>query len=370
MKNKQKQKKFKPHFYFGSRIKKIASKINPRGENIETLNKLSKYEAELNFRLSEFETLFLKASPKLRTILTYNPHLQALLMGAKPGAWISFEEMFPGDIENWLYLLKIKNIFFEKSTKIIIDELVNLKPNLIKLRDDFVVDLSQVKNIISCNLDIFAEFRPTPYVVITTDEAIQMCKKITLHIEMGRLPIVRNMLGLILGYPRRQVLMHKIIDILDLQILIPHLNDFSRYGFFEQSFRKEKLPQNKAKLQEIFEPLEKWEKQMNETATSFEEQKGIHFLINTHLNEHKEFIRKTIFKHYFLKEISANATQTIDNYIQLSFPRLSFPRSVNFSDFGLYWVEYQPDRESEYLKARILLAVKKIQTWQKKMKMI
>lgn len=371
MKSKTKTKSLKtgkPQFFFGDRLKRVAAKIKSNQDNLDLLNNLSRFEKTLDSRVSAFENLFFRASPKLKTILLHNPHLQTFLMGAKPAVWISFEEMFPGEIENWLYLLKVKNLFFEKSVSVVLDEIVRLKPNLIKLREDLVVDLTQAKEVISHNLDIFAEFRNTPYVVVTTEEVVQIVKKIALNIEMGRIPQMRNMLGILLGYPRKQVLQHKIIDKLDMQILIPRLNDFSRYGFHRQTLLKEKDSAARTKLNDIFNSLQQWEIDMNEKATSFDEQQGIHTRINLFLKEHQAFLREMIFKHYFLKGLSQKAADTVDNYILLSFPRLAFPGNLDFVDFGMFWVEYLPDQQSRLIKAKILLAVKKVSQWKKRMR--
>ncbi len=359
---KNKNKKFGT--FFGKKIKKLVYEVNSGEESFNILDKLSKYEHETETRIRDFEKMYNKASNKLKTLIIHNPHIQAFLMGAKSGLWITFEEMFPGDINNWLYILKLKNLYSDRSLDLILDEITSLNPNYIKLKNDLIVDLTQVKDIISSNLDIFSSFRDSPYLSITKDETLEICKKIALSIEIGRIEESRCMLGLILGYPRKQVLIHQMIDSLDLQILIPKLNDFSRYGFYQKTLKKERLNSNRTILIDTFTELETLDRLMNEESQSFEEQKAYHHLIKNIINNKIEFFRKMIFKHYFLKEITKNSTEIINQYLNLSFPRLSFPKVLNFVSFGMYFIEYVEDIESEYIKTKILLSIKKVQNWQ------
>ena len=351
--------------FFNKKIQELASSLSLPHENVETINGLHEFEKKLDEKLYEFEEIFFKASPKLKTVLWYNPHMQAFILGAKSAMWVNFGEMFPGDIMVWQYLMRIKQLFHDHSVKCIFEELTHICPDIVMIKDNFVGNIKGITEKIFDNSDIFSDIRKVPFVSVTEEETQILLQKISQNLSPKNIPEVRNMIGILLGYPRDQVFMHKIIDHLDLQIFIPRFNDFTSDGFYYQTLPLIKEQKDRDRLFNLFSYLQEMEIMMNRKARSFQEQEAIHKNIIEILVSHQSFLRTLIFENYLPQSMSQKAADVLDDYILCAIPRRAFPETFDICKYGISWMEYKASSESDYIKGKILLAIKKISRWKK-----
>lgn len=360
--------KKKKNAFFNENIQQIVNDLSIPEANSKIIQELVEFELSLDEKMNDFEKIFMKASNKLKAVMWYNPHIQCFLMETKPGIWIHFQEMFPGDISVWNYLLRTKQLFNNQSQSILFEELQILKPSIHRVKDSLYVNINQSKDIIANNNDIFSELENIPFVAITNEQAKSILHKISLSMNAKNLVYVRNMIGMLLGYPRQQVLLHNIVDNIDYNIFVPKFNDFTENGFFQQTYPLLTSSGDQNQLIDLFAYLEEAQNAMNNLSTSFTGQEEIHMNIKAALIDSTSFLRSLIFEHYFPESISQNACDTLDEYILYSFPHHAFPTSMPFHQYGLNWLDYEPHLNSSLMKGKILLTLKKVIEWKTEMR--